>query len=263
MSNAAIIDYASPVSRAKLRLPARSEIHWANEPGRLVVTQVLSGREGAIGALLLAAFTFVLMSFSIMNMIGKWHRYIGEIGIMGMFMAAEVIVGALVIHNTWRKTILTVTPDELIVELAAPFSGRERHAFRGEQVAGVVVVDREPLPGEAVVPELEIQFWSIPPIHLFAGHPHPMLMRIAAGVGQMQHLAPPPLPGAAADVRPATVTALAAVKRGAPVSGVPATASEAVVAPGPTPAAPAPAPPASPPAPPQTAQSDPGFTVNL
>src|SRR5687768_9809392 len=97
-----IIDYASPASRTSLRLPARSEIRWAGEPGRLVVTQVLSGREGAIGALALAGFTFVIMSLSVHGMLEKWHRFMGEIAVFGVFMAAEVIVGELVINSTWR-----------------------------------------------------------------------------------------------------------------------------------------------------------------
>src|SRR5688500_11042844 len=159
-----IIDYASPASRASLRLPARSEIRWTSEPGRrLTVTQVLSGREGAIGALALAAFTFVIMSLSVHGMIEKWQRFVGEIALLGAFMAAEVILGALVINRTWRKTILTVTPEEMTLEFTAPFSARERFAFRGEQVAQVSVVDRAGKPGEAVVPELEIRMWSIPP----------------------------------------------------------------------------------------------------
>src|SRR5688500_383886 len=106
MSTPAIIDYASPASRASLRLPARSEIRWANEAGRLIITPVLPGREGAIGALLLAGFTFVIMTFSVHGMIGKWHRFIAEIVIMSVFMAAELVVGALVIRSTWRKTIV-------------------------------------------------------------------------------------------------------------------------------------------------------------
>jgi hypothetical protein len=199
-----IIDYASPASRASLRLPARSEIRWANAPGRLIITQVLSGREGAIGALLLAGFTFAIMSFSVHGMIEKWHRFVGEIMLMGVFMSAEVIVGGLVIHNTWRKTVLTVTPAEMTLEFTAPFSPREKFVFRSEQIAQVSVVDRDALPGEAVVPELEIRMWSIPPLRLFAGHPQRTLMSIAQAIGQIQPLPPPPLPPAA-DARPVSV----------------------------------------------------------
>jgi hypothetical protein len=244
-----IIDYASPASRASLRLPARSEIRWATAPGRLIITQVLSGREGAIGALLLAGFTFVIMTISIHGMIGKWHRFIAEIAIMSVFMAAELVVGALVIQNTWRKTILTVTPAKLTLEFAAPFTARQKFVFPSEQVAAVVVVDREPLPGEAVVAELEIRMWSIPPVRLFAGHPHQTLMTIAAAIGQIQPMAPPPLPGANAQP-PADV------------------APPALVAPAPAPTPPAatpspanPQPPDAPPAPP--GEREPGFTVNL
>ena len=194
-----IIDYASPASRRSLRLPARSEIRWVDGPGRLTITQVLSGREGAIGALLLAGFTFLIMTLSVHGMAAKWHRNIGEIVILVLFMAAELIVGALVVHNTWRKTVLTVTRQEMTLEFLAPFSGRQRFVCPSEQIAAVSVVDRPAMPGEAVVPELEIRMWSIPPVQLFAGHPHVTLMTIAREIGRVQPMAPPPLPGVAAN----------------------------------------------------------------
>jgi hypothetical protein len=193
-----IIDYAAPVPRSRMRLPARSEIRWAQEPGRLVITQVLAGRAGAIAALLLAGFTFVLMSVSVAGMIGRWHRNVGLLGILGFLMTAEIVVGLLVIHNTWRRTVLTVTRDELAVETAAPFTKRQRFVFGSEQVAAVIVVDSEPTPGQSIVPELEIRLWSIPPVRLFAGHLRRTLMSIAAAIGQVQPMQPPPLPSAAA-----------------------------------------------------------------
>jgi len=189
-----IIDYASPASRRSLRLPARSEIRWADGPGFLKITQVLSGREGAIGALLLAGFTFLLMTLLVHSMLGKWHRYFGEIAVLGAFMAAEVILAMLVIHNTWRKTTLSVTPAEMVLEFSGPFAGRQRFVFPSEQIAGVSVVDRPPMLGEAIVAELEIRMWSIPAVHLFAGHPHGTLMAIAGEIGRVQPMAPPPLP---------------------------------------------------------------------
>jgi hypothetical protein len=209
-----IIDYASPASRRSLRLPARSEIRWVDGPGRLTITQVLSGREGAIGALLLAGFTFVLMTLLVHGMLQRWQRNIGEIVMLSLFMSAELIVGALVVHSTWRTTVLTVTRQEMTLQFSAPFSGGQRFVFPSEQIAAVSVVDRPPMPREAVVAELEIRMWSIPPVQLFAGHPRATLMTIAREIGRMQPMAPPPLPGVetnavaqATDVaRPASVT---------------------------------------------------------
>ena len=194
-----IIDYASPASRRSLRLPARSEIRWVDGPGFLKITQVLSGREGAIGALVLAGFTFVLMTLLVHGMLERWHRNIGEIVTLSLFMAAELIIGALVIHNTWRKTVLTVTRQEMTLQFSAPFSGGQRFVFPSEQIAAVSVVDRPPMPGEAVVAELEIRMWSIPPVQLFAGHPRMTLMTIAREIGAVQPMAPPPLPGVEAN----------------------------------------------------------------
>jgi len=200
----AVIDYASPVPRSKLRLPARSEIRWVDAPGRLVVTQVLAGREGAVWALGLAGFTFGLMSLALVGMIERWHRNVAPIAMIVMVMAAEVLVSVLVIRNTWRKTILTVTREELAVETAGPLASRQRFVFPTEQVAGVVVVDREPQPGEARVAELEIRFWSIPSVHLFAGHPPETLRAIVSSIAHVQPVAPPPLPAALATARATT-----------------------------------------------------------
>ena len=193
-----IIDYASPVPRSLMRLPARSEIRWADYPGRLVVTQVLAGREGAVGALLLAGFTFVLMSVSAVGMAERWNRNTGMIGVLGVLMAAEAVVSALVIRNTWRRTVLTVTAGELCVEASGPLTRRERYVVPSEQVAGVLVVDRAPIPGAMVVAELEIRLWNAPPLHLFAGHPPSTLRTIAAEVARVQPVRPPPLPASTA-----------------------------------------------------------------
>ena len=192
----AIIDYASPASRTSLRLPARSEIRWQYEPdGALRVVQVLAGRDGAFVALLFAGFTFVTLALAGHGMLEKWHRNIIPLGLVLLVMAAEAWVGALVVNSTWRKTILTVTVESLLLEMTAPFATGQRYRIAGEQFAGVFVVDRPPLAGEAIVPELEIRLWSMPSLQLFAGHPRDTLMRLAAAIGAIHRVDPPPLPG--------------------------------------------------------------------
>ncbi|MEA2708797.1 MAG: hypothetical protein QOF78_1398 [Phycisphaerales bacterium] len=189
-----IIDYASPASRASLRLPTRSEIYWDETGGRLRITQVLAGRGDAVMALALAAFTFLIMSLAMRSMLAKWHRNLGEIAIFAAFMAAEAIIGALVVNNTWRRTRLTVTPEEMTLVLSSPFGSRQRFVFRNEQIEAVRVVDREPLPGTAIVAELEICMWSMPAVRLFAGQPRNTLMSIARAISTVQpsQSAPPP-----------------------------------------------------------------------
>jgi hypothetical protein len=195
-----IIDYASPASRSSLRLPARSIIRWDRDPDRLRVVQVLSGREGALLALGFAAFTFLTMTFALNSMLEKWHRNVGPILMIATLMAAEGVIAPLVVNQTWRKTILTVTPDEMRLEFTAPFSAGQKFTFPGEQIAGVHVVDREPLAGEAIVPELELRLWSIPAVRLFAGHPRRTLMDLSAAIGAVHPFPPPPLPGVAIGV---------------------------------------------------------------
>ena len=78
MSTPAVIDYASPASRASLRLPAKSDIRWEYHPGgrELRIVQTLAGKLEAVGALGLAAITFVVMStypFWNGRILGFWY----------------------------------------------------------------------------------------------------------------------------------------------------------------------------------------------
>jgi hypothetical protein len=187
-----ILDYASPASRARLRLPARSIITTEHDAGRFIVREKLAGEGEAIMALLFAAFTLVVMAGLQWQMSAKWHRNAGAIGMLALLQAAELAVGAPVVNSTWRRTTLIITADDVTLAFTAPFSSGRRYHWPAEQLAAVEVIDSEPLANGTVVPEIELRMWTGAPVRLFAGHGHAELVALAADIRAVQ----PPLPSA-------------------------------------------------------------------
>jgi hypothetical protein len=185
---APILDYAGPASRRALRLPAQSVISVREEPGHLTIVERLAGHGGAVAALGLAAFTLLILIMVETSLAAKWHKTLDEMLLIGGLIAAEACVGALVINNTWRKTVLEVTPEMLNVTFSAPFTGRSRFEFRDEMIAAIAVIDTALAPGAPVVPELEIRMWNAPPVRLFIGHRQGELEDLAA---RMRRIQPP------------------------------------------------------------------------
>ena len=181
-----ILDYAGPASRRSLRLPASSYITLQNDGNKLSITETLAGQANAIAALVFAGFVLLVVASVEVSMAEKWHRNLQPMLLLATMMVAEVIVGAMVINNTWRKTVLAVTPQELSVTFSAPFTGRTRFEYRSEAVAEVSVIDTEMVPGAPTVPEMEIRMWNSPPVRLFPGHRHSELQHLAAMIQRVQ-----------------------------------------------------------------------------
>ena len=194
-SDAPILDYAGPISRSALRLSATSDLRVTFQPRELIVRETLAGRRGAVGALVFAALVMIIMIRVEKDMSRRWRRHVQEMLLIGGTMAAEGVVAALVVNQTWRRTVLTVTPAEVTLLFAAPFATSRRYHWAAEQVARVEVVDSVAGPDRQngpIVPELELTMCSGPPVRLFTGHPRPQLVHLAASIRAIQ----PPLPSA-------------------------------------------------------------------
>jgi hypothetical protein len=189
-----ILDYAGPASRSALRLAAKSEMHIDDQPRRLIVREHLAGRGQAIVALAIAALSMIVMLSVQADLLHKWRRNVEMIAIFAGFEVAELFVGAMVINQTWRRTVLKVTPDEVSLTFAAPFKPATVMHWTVEQVAEVHIIDSD-LSGGVVAPELELRMWSGPAVRLFTGHRHSELARLVTLIHAIQ----PPLPQAAGD----------------------------------------------------------------
>ncbi|MEO6435144.1 MAG: hypothetical protein ABIP55_05225 [Tepidisphaeraceae bacterium] len=198
MDHSPILDYASPASRRKLRLPARSVITTRHDARRFIIRERLDGQAGAVFALLFAAFTFCIMIAVQKDMLTKWRRNVTPIGVVSAVQTIELVISAMVINSTWRRTMLIVSPVDVTLTFSAPFSAGRHYHWPAEQVAAIEVVDSEPMANLAVYPELELRMWTGAPVRLFAGHRRAELMHLGESIRAMQ----PPLPSADASPAP-------------------------------------------------------------
>ena len=161
-------------------------------PDQLVITQTLAARESALFALLLAAVSLCALSATIVGLLPKWKHNYEEILFAATLMAAQVALAPFVVNDSWRKTVLTVTPRELTVALWSLLSGKITHRFASDQIAAADVVDSDPIKGRATVAELEIRLWQMPPVRLFGGHPHVTLTDLVNDIRSMLPAPPEP-----------------------------------------------------------------------
>lgn len=114
-----ILDYASPRSHGKLRLPSHSilEWRWADPERRrdLIVIERLRGRGTAIPALVFGVVTLCMLAIPLVRDVavslhqnGFFESTLGAVVCFG-----EVAVMVLVIRNTWRETRLETVDGEL------------------------------------------------------------------------------------------------------------------------------------------------------
>lgn len=138
-----ILDYASPRQRGKLRLPSQSVLEVRqDEGGGVTVTETLSGRGGAVGAIVFAVITLLLLAATGASQLKQSRGFEGEafvLFVIGAVWIAELTVLLVVINNTWRRTVLTVGADGVALQFLAPFSKR-RYAWPRERMEDVRVV---------------------------------------------------------------------------------------------------------------------------
>src|SRR2546421_12819887 len=91
---------------------------------RYVITEILSGKEQAIGAMVFSAFVLIVMSLPLFSerTIDKKFAMVFMLTVGGIMAGLSL----LIIRNTWRRT--TLSPDAPIVEVlfTAPLSATRR-----------------------------------------------------------------------------------------------------------------------------------------
>jgi hypothetical protein len=190
--HAPILDYAGPSSRGKFRLPAQSILDVTDDPDRLSIIETLAGQGGAILAILFALFTlWALITGATSGMTARnLQRHSHTIAIAGVLTIAETVVMLLVIQNTWRKTVLTVTPTDIFLRFWAPFSGTRRHRWPAEKLHDAHIRLTRIEGARAEFPELELDLWGEPQVRLFLGHPQAELQQFVRAIRRLQ---PPPV----------------------------------------------------------------------
>jgi hypothetical protein len=172
-----ILDYASPRKRRRVRLPARSVLTLNHGVGGSVtVVEQLKGE--APGAVFATAFALFVAWTAGSVTVGqtKWvlrHRHTtGDFVVLAILAAAvvaELLLAALIIRNTWRRTTLSADADGLTLEFAAPFMRRRRHHWPREDVQDVALSVTQMQADAEGLGEIQIRATGTV-VHLFTDH---------------------------------------------------------------------------------------------
>jgi mannose-6-phosphate isomerase-like protein (cupin superfamily) len=190
----AVLDYASPRPRGKLRLPARSQLAVVRDETGVAVLETLTGQGRAIFAISFAALTLVAMVWVISDQFGLLSGRVRTGAAAAAVIGGLLWVGGLmailrVIDNTWRRTVLRVDADGVSLEFSSPLA---RRAYRWE-VAQIEEVRIERTSEAAYPPlgELQLHAAGMPIVHLFTDHLEEELTLIAQSARATLRLPPP------------------------------------------------------------------------
>jgi hypothetical protein len=186
-----ILDYASPRPRGKVRLPAQSLLDVRVDVDSVVVIERLTGKFGAIAAVLFSGTTVTLLLSLLWKEIFRamWRGNIGP-ALFGLTLpAAGYVLIALVINNTWRRTILSANADGVRLRFFAPLGGSRRYAWEADQIEAVRVESNDPkaplgidLVRSGTLAELQVHPTGGAVAHLFTDHEAFRLVPIAEAV---------------------------------------------------------------------------------
>ena len=192
-----ILDYASPRPRVKIRLPANSILRCQSDsPGSCSVLETLTGQQGAATALCFAAFVLcVVLGMPFTLEVGP-RNYLG---LTGVEAGALILVGLMVVRNTWRKTLLRVADGEMTVTFTAPLTPTRRYAWHVGMIERIEVIATE---GNRILGELRVIPDAGAEVHLFTDHRLADLHHIAQMLKAATTHDAPPLSVAPAPSKP-------------------------------------------------------------
>ena len=171
-----ILDYASPRKRGKVRLPANSVLAVTHErDGSVRVAESLAGRHGIMFPIAFGLFVACVAGYATFRethwILHHRHKPI-DFAIpvmMAMFGLVELLLTALVIRNTWRRTTLTANAERVTLEFAGPLMRTWRREWPTADVGAVVLTPTQSESDAVRLAELQLR----PPgllVNLFTDH---------------------------------------------------------------------------------------------
>jgi hypothetical protein len=181
-----ILDYASPRQHGKVRLPSHSRIVVELDRDRIIVREWLEAKAGAIMAMVIAVFTLLALAMTMYQGItGRMHRddRLWLVAVPGVVGACEIWVFLLVVNNTWRRTVLEVRSDALLLAFASPFGDR-RYEWGASQIEDIRVDLTTTAKNRNTLGELVVHLAGLPLVKLFTDHPAAELAELSGRLRQ-------------------------------------------------------------------------------
>jgi hypothetical protein len=159
-----ILDYASPASQGKMRLPSNSVLDIQLLPDGIHVVERLYGKGGAVGGICFAIFVIVVL---VITAFANSFSERGVIILLFTLAAIELVLMLLVINNTWRRTILSVNGPQLHLQFIAPLTGVREYRWTKDEIDRLAI---EIYGRDRMADHLVIYLCTGQPVHLFIDH---------------------------------------------------------------------------------------------
>ena len=180
-----ILDYASPRKRTKTRLPTNSHIVCNRQGAGIRITETLAGRSDAIGAMVFALFILIEWAYLAVSQEMRFNQNISDwlpgLLVMGIPWLAYLALLLAVIQQTWRKTILHVDPQKLILQFKGPLH-RTTHRWPAIQLLAVQPAVTFTAENAWPLGELCLHLSTGGRVHLFTDHRLSDVERLATTV---------------------------------------------------------------------------------
>lgn len=173
----AILDYASPrKQKGRARLPAQSRLSLVPQTRGVTVIETLTGQGEAVGALIFGVLILICVGWVAAT---QFHTVRDGAIVLWILWLVEATLMPLVINNTWRRTILTVTADTLTLRFTSPFTTKE-YNWRTEVLEDLRLVRTQETP--PALAELQIHLVGHPLVKLFTDHMERELAHVVAAL---------------------------------------------------------------------------------
>ena len=184
-----ILDYASPISRTPLRLASRSVISILSTTKGTVITESLGGQMPALAAIIVTGSTVSLLGCGVLGIVLHLHNwtefYEALVVLIPYFIFAGGTLALIlaVIHTSWRRTILRVSPQGIVLVFHSPLK-EKAYEWTGENVRHVHIVQELDRRRWEVAYHLQIDIGDRHTAQLFGGHGIEELSEIARLIRQ-------------------------------------------------------------------------------
>lgn len=168
----AILDYASPRPRKRIRLPCKSRLELHADGKGVRIVETLAGRSGAIAAMVFAVVVLLEWALVCYGIYKPGRRLSDQLS--DLLWAAVPWLGYLalllaVVHQTWRKTILQVDRQRVLLQFVSPLR-QVCYRWPAEQVLQIQPAITFMAQNAWPVGELRLHLASGGRVHLFTDH---------------------------------------------------------------------------------------------
>jgi hypothetical protein len=170
-----ILDYASPLIRAPLRLAEKSILTFFADADGLRIVESLAGKGRAIAAICFCGGSMIILGCTISDLAPLFSSvWLESMATYSIFAFGTLALILTLINSNWRRTVLKIGAVYLTLVFESPLKNRV-YQWTWDRFVGARILQELDPPTQRIVYEVQMEFSSHPLVRLFTGHDLPEL----------------------------------------------------------------------------------------